>query len=141
VVGKGDSIYIVGDFSMCGTKATREILEQLNGKKHLIIGSHDKAAIKCKEHFESIKESSLISVNGQAIFLAHHCHKVWPRSHYGSWHLYGHSHGGLDEYAAKEGKLLDVGVDSHNFYPWTFDEIVEIMTTKPDNFNLVQRRY
>ena len=72
--------------------------------------------------------------------MSHCCHKVWDRSHYDTWHLYGHSHGGLDEYAKNEGKLIDVGVDSHNFEPWTFEEIKAVMDTRPLNFNSLQKR-
>lgn len=140
IVKEDDIIYHLGDFSMCGVKATRNILEQLNGKKYLCVGSHDKSTLKCKEYFEDVKESMFISIYGQGIFLAHHCHKVWPKSHYGSWHLFGHSHGGLDGYAVREGKLLDVGVDSHNFKPWSFEEIKNVMVDRPDNFNLVKNR-
>lgn len=140
-VKENNDIYIVGDFSMCGVKATRAILEQLNGRKHLIVGDHDKSALKCKEHFVSIADRMFVSVNGQGIFLSHYCHKVWRKSHYGTWHLFGHSHGGLNEYATKEGKLLDVGVDSHDFRPWSFEQVAEVMATRPDNFNRVKGRY
>jgi len=41
----------------------------------------------------------------------------------------------MNAYAEKEGKLLDVGVDSHAFAPLSFGEVQEIMRTRPDNFN------
>lgn len=141
VVGPGDTIYHLGDFSMSGTKNTEAVLKRLNGKKRLVIGDHDRSAVKCLNCFEDIADMMFISVNGQEIYLSHYCHKTWRKSHFGSWHLFGHSHGGLDEYAAGEGKLLDVGVDSHDFRPWSFEEIREIMATRPDNFNLVRRRW
>jgi calcineurin-like phosphoesterase family protein len=61
--------------------------------------------------------------------------RVWPRSHYNSWQLYGHSHGRLEPV----GKQWDVGVDNNNFYPVSFDQLVEIMKNRPDNFNLVKK--
>jgi len=140
VVGKGDTVYHLGDFALASPKNTRLILERLKGKKYLCRGSHDKSAIKCAKYFEDIFTSRLISIGGHHIFLAHHCHKVWASSHYNSWHVFAHSHGGLDEYAAAEGKLLDGGVDSHNFRPWSFEEIRKVMDTRPDNFNFVGRR-
>ena len=45
--------------------------------------------------------------------------RVWNKSHYGSWELYGHSHGTLEPI----GKQLDVGVDTNNFYPYSFEDI------------------
>ena len=32
---------------------------------------------------------------------------------------------------------MDVGVDTNNYFPYSWDEIKKIMETKPDNFNLV----
>jgi RHS repeat-associated protein len=48
----------------------------------------------------------------------------------GAWHLYGHSHGNLpDDPLALS---MDVGVDSHDFRPWHFDEIQAVMKGKAD---------
>ena len=42
VVGSADEVYMLGDFCYKGTiEQTHEILDLLNGKKHLIIGNHD----------------------------------------------------------------------------------------------------
>jgi hypothetical protein len=52
---------------------------------------------------------------------------VWPRSHYGSIHLYGHSHDMLSH----NGKAMDVGVDGNNYHPYSFEEIVNRLKDKP----------
>jgi calcineurin-like phosphoesterase family protein len=62
--------------------------------------------------------------------------RTWARSHYNSWQLYGHSHGKLEPI----GKQWDIGVDNNNYYPVSFDQITEIMKTRPDNPNLIKRR-
>ncbi len=142
VVGQRDIVYHLGDFALCRNSYARSILERLNGKIYLAIGSHEKTILKggLTKYFEDIKESYYIEVNGQKIFLSHHLHKVWPKSHYDSYHLCGHSHGGLDSYADTEGKILDVGVDSHDFYPWHIEDIETIMESRPLNFNSLKRR-
>lgn len=135
-------IYHLGDFAMgCSPAYARSILERLNGQISLCIGSHDKIAMhrKCRGFFVNIKESFYLHIN-KGILLAHCCRKVWEKSHHGSWHLFGHSHGGLDAYAEQEGKILDVGVDGHDFTPWHLDEVVAVMETRPLNFNDLQRR-
>ena len=33
----------------------------------------------------------------------------------------------------------NIGVDNNNFYPVSFDELVEIMKNQPDNFNLIKK--
>ena len=56
--------------------------------------------------------------------------RVWPHHARGAWHLYGHSHGNLpDDPLALS---MDVGVDSHDFRPWHFDEIQVVMKAKAD---------
>ena len=50
------------------------------------------------------------------------------RSHHGAWHLYGHSHGNLPD--TPTSLSMDVGVDTHDFRPWHFDEINLLMTEK-----------
>lgn len=41
-VDKGDTVFIVGDFSFHDKKKTADIIQKLNGKKILIKGNHDK---------------------------------------------------------------------------------------------------
>ena len=54
--------------------------------------------------------------------------RIWRSDFRGTWHLYGHSHGNLPD---KEDRLaFDVGVDCHNFYPLSYDEVKAIMKTK-----------
>ena len=60
--------------------------------------------------------------------LCHYAMRVWNRAHHGAWHLYGHSHGKLPE--APTSLSMDVGVDTHDFRPWHFDEINLVMTEK-----------
>jgi len=59
--------------------------------------------------------------------------RVWEKSHFNSWQLYGHSHGNLDDI----GKQYDVGVDANNFLPVSFANLKELMEAKKDNFNYI----
>ncbi len=131
-VKPSDTIYIVGDL---GFGDLNNILRRLNGIKILILGSHDKSALQCRQYFDKISPLMEINVENQPIVLCHYSMRVWSKSHYNSWHLYGHSHGHLESW----GKSFDVGVDSHNFYPWSFEEIKTKMATLPDNFNLIKK--
>jgi len=54
--------------------------------------------------------------------------RVWNLSHHGSWHLYGHSHGNLPD--TPTSLSMDVGVDTHGFRPWHFDEISTLMAER-----------
>lgn len=150
VVRKDDIIFHLGDFSFGGKKTTQVILEQLNGKKFICLGDHDQIiSRKCRSHFEAIEDMIFLTIENQSkiyeIFMMHWLCKTWPKSHYGSWHCHGHSHSGMDQYAQKEGKILDVGVDNISKYkpgfygPIPFEEIQKIMITRPDNFNLIKK--
>ena len=142
VVGKNDVVYHLGDFAITGSnrRLLEDVILSLNGNIHLVIGSHEKCALKFKHRFASVKDTMQITIEKQMLFGFHYCCKTWPRSHYGSWHIHGHSHGGLNDYAAGEGKIYDVGVDINNFTPISYDQIIEIMKTRPLNFNDLKRR-
>jgi hypothetical protein len=58
-------------------------------------------------------------------------------SHHGAWHLYGHSHGNLPD--TPTSLSMDVGVDTHDFQPWHFDEINLLMTEKAKRLSELRR--
>lgn len=124
-----------GDFYLGYNKKTvhKDIISRLNGEHFFIMGSHDKWMDNHNSH-----EMVEFRINGQPIVVCHYAMRVWPASHYNSWLLYGHSHGNLPS----EGKSHDIGVDSNDFYPISHSEMINIMSKKPDNFNLIKdRRY
>jgi calcineurin-like phosphoesterase family protein len=58
----------------------------------------------------------------QVVVLCHYSMQVWDRSHYGSWHLFDHSHGTLKGI----GLSFDVGTDCTEFAPIP----LEVVTSK-----------
>jgi hypothetical protein len=81
---------------------------------------------------EVSREAALaeVSIHGQPIVLCHYAPHVWNRSNHGSSDPYGHSHGRLLE--APSALSMDVGVDMHDFRPWHYDEIADIMRKKAE---------
>ena len=141
LVRPNDEIYHLGDFGFGSHEKIKEIRKKLNGKIHLILGNHDiKGRLDKLRVWESVQHAKHIKGLDKPLYAVHYCPKVWYNSHYNSYGIYGHSHGGLNSYAEKEGKLLDVGVDTNNFKPYHLDEVLEIMKTRPDNFNYIKRR-
>jgi calcineurin-like phosphoesterase family protein len=129
VVGKKDNIWHLGDFAFGkDVNELKKIFNRLNGNKFLILGNHDKVNLMSQLDWKSIEIFKEISVGGNPIILMHYAMRVWPASHFGSWQLYGHSHGQLLD----DPNLLswDVGVDNNNFYPVSYDRIKEIMFSK-----------
>lgn len=129
VVKPNDVIYHLGDFGFAHTEKLEQVLRQLNGKKHLILGNHDKQMTKgnIPSYFEEITRYKEIYVrNKVCVVLCHYPFGSWNKAHYGSFCLHGHSHG---RYKAI-GKIHDVGVDVNNYTPVSYDEIERIMSKK-----------
>ena len=107
-VTKNDTVYILGDLSLAGGFQTSGILERLNGKKHLIIGNHDKRYLDDKffedHQLRSRKQYAEIRDNGRNVILSHYpvfCYKgQYRRDKDGrplTYMLYGHVHNTHDE--------------------------------------------
>jgi len=61
----------------------------------------------------------------QKVVLFHYAMVVWNACHYGSWQLYGHSHGTLTD--NPNTRAFDVGVDCNNYRPISFEEVAQRM--------------
>lgn len=128
VVNRGDTVYHLGDFAFAKTThQVNHILKRLNGQVHIIFGGHDRDAVK-KADFASKSTLKSIKIKSQTIVLCHYAMRVWDKSHYGSYHLYGHSHGSLPD--DLNSLSCDVGVDCWGFTPVSYDQVVEAMSKK-----------
>lgn len=125
VVGQKDLVYHLGDFAFRGSG--KNFFNQLNGRHVLILGNHDKPNQQTGMGWHQVVPVQQVKIAGQLIWLSHYAHLVWPQSHYGSWHLFGHSHGSVKGV----GRSMDIGVDGNNFTPWSFEQIAEVMENKP----------
>ena len=136
LVKPDDWLYHLGDFSFRGRNAV-EYRKQIKCKNVvLILGNHDPrtkygyARNWFGELFSGCHNllTLRVPINGiiQPIILCHWSMRVWDRCHYGSWHLYGHSHNSLPSH----NRSFDVGVDAHNYKPVSIERVSEIMATK-----------
>lgn len=89
-----DLVYILGDISWYNGEKTRLILEQLNGKKILIKGNHDKNKdIEFyKDLFEEIVDYKEINRNKTKIILSHYPILFYNGNLKNNIMLYGHLH-------------------------------------------------
>lgn len=126
-----DTLYFLGDFCLGSPRYVTEYRERLACKTiHFIEGNHDRTPRKLQHLFASWSLLAQVIVGKQNIVLCHYAMRVWPHHARGSRRLYGHSHGNLpDDPLALS---MDVGVDSHDFRPWHFDEIQAVMQAKAD---------
>ena len=140
IVGEDDTVFHLGDFAWGGSAVWNDILSQLHGHIHLIIGNHDIKNIKESYHkyFESISFQRQIAVEGRKIYLNHYPFLTWGgiyrRKENIVWQLFGHVHSkpvmtGLD-YNRLTYLLpyqYDVGVDNNDYKPINFKEVERII--------------
>ena len=128
-----DVVWHLGDFTLNGgVEQISRYRSRLNGHIHLIWGNHDKRTPEMAALFESAQDLADISVteHGQnyKLVLCHYAMRVWPASHRGSWHLYGHSHGSLPD--DPQARSLDIGVDCWEYAPVSIQQIAARMQKK-----------
>lgn len=122
VVQPTDTVFHLGDFAFKRRKGeTEALLAALHGTKHLIVGNHDHTDTRKAKGWASVEWYQELSVGDQPLVLCHYAFQVWNASHYGTWHLHGHSHGSLPRDMTK--RRLDVGVDCWNYTPASFADL------------------
>lgn len=125
-VQPGDIVYHLGDFIYGNRAKVKEYRSQLNGDVFIAVGNHDNEN-HLRDAFgnDRVFHAKEIRHMGHKIWLSHYPHRVWPSSHHGSFHAYGHSHGGLDTTHGRWGRSMDVGVDMHSYCPVSVEEFID----------------
>jgi calcineurin-like phosphoesterase family protein len=139
IVKEGDEVYHLGDLSLGSASKTVDILQQLNGRKYLLWGNHDSSLRRkqavidefewCRNYHELKIQDADAPRGVQRIILCHYPLLTWNSSSHGSWMLHGHCHGNIDE-LNKSTTRLDVGVDSSDYAPISYDAVKAIMLEK-----------
>lgn len=132
-VKEDDVIYHLGDWSFGGEQNILNFRHSIACKNiHLILGNHDEHIEsnieEYSKYFLTIKDSFKGYIGKTYFHLDHCAHRVWFKSHKGSIHLYGHSHGSIPDF----GKSMDVGVDVAykifgEYRPFNIVDILRIM--------------
>lgn len=132
-VRDGDTVYHLGDFGWNPSTA-EVILRRLNGRIILIKGNHDKRIKNLFSRFSEVheyREIKILDSSGatQRIILCHYPIESWNARYHESWHLHGHIHSTpTDLKGIQLANRLDVGVDRHDFYPISYEEVKEQLT-------------
>ncbi len=119
VVGGADEVWHLGDFARTAKQAA-DLLGQLNGVKHLVVGNNDPAAVAALG-WASVSSYVELKVEGAALVLCHYPFRSWNGMHRGAVNLHGHSHGRLKPLS----RQVDVGVDVHDFSPVRLEALLE----------------
>lgn len=156
-----DTIYVLGDFALARGEQVLKLFRQLHGAIKIVPGGHDLRWLKDVGHYHhGLVHPGFVDGMGRKveilpqlyhlkmgkgsgypkiIALSHYPMFTWEQSHHGSWHLHGHSHGGLGKYnryqkiistpptTLEDGHSMDVGVDTNEFYPFSIGEVARIL--------------
>ncbi len=134
-VGRGDLVYILGDFTLSrNTAYVEHLFHAIDCRKALVLGNHDLDRHgRIKDIIANlpwtIPPVAALEIRDEPsryqVWLSHYAHRTWPAGHHGSYHLFGHSQGALPPF----GRSRDVGIDCPDtgFGPMLFADLVETM--------------
>lgn len=130
IVKPEDNFYYLGDFFMSKDKRSEGFLERMMGNKFFIKGNHDhKDLIKLyQKHGTYLGEQKRIVIDGLDIVLNHFPMRTWNRSHKGSFHLYGHHHGWIEN--QPWGRSMDVAINYWDYKPVSFETVNRILSKR-----------
>lgn len=128
-------VYILGDISFGSLSSAIDILQQLNGRKILIVGNHDRHAIykpAFKKCFEAIHDYLELKHHGHSIVMCHYPFREWNgsrRGEHSSYHFHGHCHSKNPDQISQ--KIWDCGLDgSPDFAPYLLDDLIDIIDSR-----------
>lgn len=131
-VHRNDIVYVVGDFIFRSHRPAEEYLSILKGRKHLIVGNHDRSwmnKVDLTQWFESVSPLLYISDSGHPVTMCHYPMMTWPGASRGGYMVYGHIHNNTNAdywpFLAAREQMLNAGVDINLFEPVTLSEMIQ----------------
>ena len=145
-----DKLFILGDVGLASSGYLRNCVQRINGHKHLVRGNHDKHTDShfYKMGFEVVCYEMTLKISNHFVRLSHYPYrKPWYKAYfpwqwkekdrhkrpvnYGNILLHGHIHSGGqgvgDGSHLVRDKMINVGVDVHNYYPVGLDKIEQLI--------------
>ena len=134
-VSDGDDIYFLGDLTYRSVQPAGWYLAQLKGRKHLIIGNHDRQMLMDPESmrfWQTVDKILTITEhykgNKTKVTLCHYPMVTWPGAGIGGFHVYGHVHCNLPNWlntAFWPPGALNAGCMIINYAPATLEELIQ----------------
>ena len=131
VVFTNDTVYIIGDLIFRNTVSPDSYLSRIRGKKHLLLGNHDRDWIKkvdMSQYFQSVERFAEISDGQNKITLCHYPLMSWNHAARGSFMIHGHTHNNRDSsyfpLMQQMPNLLNAGVDINEYHPVNLAELI-----------------
>lgn len=136
VVQPNDIVFHLGDFAFASSKRWKELIQELNGQIHLIVGNHDELRYPGHDVFGSfagVYNQLTLRINGKMVYLNHYPFLCYGGTYHKEpvYQLYGHVHSGPKCTGLDSSRLkytfpyqYDVGVDNNNYYPISWKNVV-----------------
>lgn len=155
IVPENGITYILGDYGMGSVDKTREILDQLNGTKILVLGNHDGGVNRCYNlGFDCVVHGITLYIAGERVTMTH-CplrgvfredttgmrnyvegenwhgesrHTRFSVEDTGQFHLHGHIHSSKHNGKPKiQGRQIDIGMPSSDYRPMRLGAIESLI--------------
>ena len=132
IVDKKDLVWNLGDITLLSADyigKIRRSVNKFNGEKHLVLGNHDKwRAVKYEDAgFSTIHTAMWFKRDGLTFYLVHDPAKYTViQNNPKAVVLCGHVHQ-LFKHLLPEKRIINVGVDSWDFEPVSYNTIVELL--------------
>lgn len=123
VIKENDEVYYLGDLTLGNWSTAWSYIKRLKGRIKFIKGNHDKGWFSKLPEGQKLPPIYELNFNNQLFVLCHYPLRGWNKAYYGSYHVFGHEHGNMTPY----GKSFDIGVDCHDFYPISIEQIIDKM--------------
>lgn len=133
IVNDNDDVYILGDLMLNDNEKALQLIKQLKGKLHIVLGNHDTntkvALYKTCDNIVEICYATLLKYKGKIFYLSHYptitskSQNIENRKNW-IYNLYGHTHQQTNFYEDNV-FMYHVGLDSHNNYVVSLDQIIE----------------
>jgi calcineurin-like phosphoesterase family protein len=137
-VGRDDTLYHLGDFSNAPVEQAIAFRKAIRCRNvYLVAGNHDEHTRKFKEFrklFVKVKDILEIRRSRRLIVMCHYPIRLWHHWDKGSILLSGHAHQVLKPVSDIH-LTLDVGVDGHEFRPWSYAEVMEYMAPRIEKYD------
>ena len=142
VVAPEDEVYHLGDVMLNDTERGIEVLKKLNGRIHIIRGNHDSdkraaAYLECPNVVD-VQWATMLKYKKRMFYLTHfYAVAKTPRDNdnkQGIVTLHGHTHQKTN-FTNDNYFVYHVGVDSHNLYPVSLEQIIKDIQEKREEVN------
>lgn len=145
-VGEDDILIHIGDWSFGGFDNIAKFRNRLLVKNiYLFLGNHDHHIRRNRDgiqgYFTKVLSYDVVNIRRPHIdghgkmekyqfAIMHYPIASWDGLNSGVPHLHGHVH--LPPHLkVADGRAMDVGVDGNNLYPYSLDEVLDIVSNRP----------